>query len=73
MSRSSSSLSTIDSSTQLIVAICLFGLLALGLVVGTEGRLRFLKEVGIVFDEQVELAANQIAEAVAAEDHASSP
>src|SRR5215208_4311323 len=55
-----------------VVAVQLLGLVAVGAVVRVEPLARLLDHVDVVADEQVELARDHLAEAGAAEDHASS-
>ena len=57
---------------ELVVPVRLLGKLALGGVVRPLGLLRLAQELRLVLDEEVELAADQVAEAVAAEDQSSS-
>ena len=58
---------------ELVVPVRLLGKLALGGVVRPLGLLRLAQKLGLVLDEEVELAADQLAEAVAAEDHSELP
>ena len=72
MSRSSARPSAIASSHELVVAVGLLGVLPLGVVVRALGSFRLAEEVGFVLGEEVELAPDQVAEAVAAEAQRSS-
>ena len=57
---------------ELVVAVRLLSFLALGRVVRPLGGLGFLQQLVLVLDEEVELAPDQVAEAVAAEAQRSS-
>ena len=57
---------------ELVVAVRLLGVVALGRVVRALGLLGLAQQLGLVLGEEVELAADELAEAVAAEDHTSS-
>jgi len=56
----------------LVVPVRLLGNRAVGRVVCALRLLRFAQELGLVLDEEVELAADQVAETVAAENQSSS-